>query len=177
MKKLKEKYRNIDEVTKKQIRTYFLLSLLIVAILYLIIGVRQVQINSDDSHCIYISSVLMSVWFLFFPEKRDKKEGFMYHMVGVLVELFFYSFVILYWIDNVDSSNWVVDTVIAIFLSLSMIHTFYVFHKINYLIKQLLPKFKVTQNKFTLFIKSITALLVSITAFFTALISLMSVIK
>ena len=175
IKVLFNKYNSFSEDKKKIINTCFLLSLLVVSIVYLCIGIYQSEIN-QETHCIWLSAFIMGIWFLIFPEAMDKKEKLLYHFVCFLFEIGLYCIVLIYWIINLSSSNPLIDVVFIIILPFAITHTFYVLYIICHLINQVFKKLS-SDSKIIRFIKMVTAVVVVITAFFTEIIALTNAVR
>lgn len=176
LKLIKHRYLKLIKHKKKVVNTCFLLSLLFVSIMYLLIGIYQTHIDDPQQHCLLISSLIMAIWYLRFPKATDAKEKMTYHMIWFLVELVIYCLVLIYWINNISASNWILDILIAVILSIAIAHTFYVFYKFYFFINQVLKKLNTENNKFMLFIKTVTSIILTITAFFTAIIGLSTIL-
>ena len=175
IKVLFNKYNSYSEDKKKIINTCFLLSLLVVSIVYLCIGIYQNETN-QEAHCIWLSAIIMGIWFLIFPEAMDKKEKLLYHFVFLLFEIILYCAVLIYWIIHLASSNLLIDVAIIIILPFAITHTFYVLYKICYLFNQVFKGLS-SDNKIIRFIKMVTAVIVVITAFFTEIIALTNAVQ
>ena len=175
IKVLFNKYNSFSEDKKKIINTCFLLSLLVVSIVYLCIGIYQNETN-QEAHCIWLSAFIMGIWFLIFPEAMDKKEKLLYHFIFLIFEILLYCAILIYWISHLASSNIFIDVAIIIILPFSITHTFYVLYKICFLINQVFKRLS-SDNKITQFIKMFTAVIVVITAFFTEIVALTNAVQ